>query len=228
MSTRRERLRAATIKEIKLAAMRQIAAEGPVALSLRAVARELGMTPPALYRYYPSRDDLVTALIIDAYNSFGDALEAARESCAADDHAGRFRAVCHSYFRWARNNPQPYALIFGPPAPGYHLAEAAYPAARRGFLALLETLGAALAAGRSAEVRMDDLPAGLGAQYAALEAVGMPYGAAAIHLALTTWSAMHGVTALALHGSLDSFLGGAIEDFVDSRIDRMTRELGVA
>lgn len=229
MATRRERLRAATIEEIKAVATKQIAEEGPAALSLRAIARELGMTPPALYRYYASRDDLVTALIIDAFNSFATALEAARDGCAANDHAARFRAVCRAYFRWAREHPQPYALIFGAPPPGYHLAEPAYPAARRGFLALLDTLGATQEAGQLADARpRSELPAGLKQQYALLQAAGMPYSPAITHLALVAWSAMHGMTALALHGSLDSFLGEQVESFVDSRIDDMARELGLA
>jgi AcrR family transcriptional regulator len=228
MSTRRERLRAATIEDIKAAATKQIADEGPAALSLRAIARELGMTPPALYRYYGSRDDLVTALVIDAFNSFANELVTARDERPADDHAGRFAAVCRAYFRWAREHPQPYALIFGAPPPGYHLAEPAYPAAGRAFLALLDTLGAARAAGRlDGPAARGSLPEELQGQYAALQAAGMPYDTSVIHLAITAWSGMHGITALVLHGSLDSFLGGQVDCFVDSRIDGMARDFGL-
>ncbi len=91
--TRRERVRAATIDEIKEIARRHIAEKGAAALSLRAIAREMGMTSPALYRYFASRDDLVTALIVDAYNSLADALEAARDACEEADHAGRLAAI---------------------------------------------------------------------------------------------------------------------------------------
>jgi AcrR family transcriptional regulator len=228
MATRRERIRAATIEDIKAAAAKQIAEEGPAALSLRAIARELGMTPPALYRYYDSRDDLVTALVIDAFNSFADELVAARDGLPVDDHTGRFAAVCRAYVLWARKHPQPYALIFGAPPPGYHLAEPAYPAASRSFLALLDTLGAAQAAGRlGGSATRDPLPAELQAQYAVLQAAGMPYDTSVIHLAITAWSAMHGITALAQHGSLDSFLDGQVDGFVDSRIDGMARDFGL-
>src|SRR6202046_3771698 len=75
--TARERARAELTREIKQEARRQLAASGAQGLSLRAVARELGMVSSALYRYFPSRDELLTALIIDAYDALGEAAEAA-------------------------------------------------------------------------------------------------------------------------------------------------------
>jgi len=98
--TRRERIRTATIDEIKSTAWKQATEQGAAALSLRAIAREMGMTAPGLYRYYPDRDALVTALLMDAFDSFSAALETARDNCAADNHIGRFRAICKAYFEW--------------------------------------------------------------------------------------------------------------------------------
>ena len=94
--TARERARAELTREIKEEARRQLAAHGAQGLSLRAVARELGMASSALYRYFPSRDDLLTALIIDAYDALGEAAEAAGAALPAADIRGRWAAACHA------------------------------------------------------------------------------------------------------------------------------------
>jgi AcrR family transcriptional regulator len=130
--TRRERLRAETTVEIKATAIAQMAAQGAASLSLRAIAREMGMSAPALYRYFPNRDALVTALIIDAYNSLADALQTADKEQPVEDYNGRFRAVTHAYREWALTHRAEYALIYGTPIPGYVAPreETVMPAAR--------------------------------------------------------------------------------------------------
>src|SRR5512136_194807 len=105
---RRERLRTAAIEEIKATAWQQIAEQGAASLSLREIARRMGMTAPAIYRYYPDRDALVTALIIDAFAAFAEAMETARDALPPGDHVGRFRAIATAYRRWAVTNPQKY------------------------------------------------------------------------------------------------------------------------
>jgi AcrR family transcriptional regulator len=116
----RERARAEITAAIKEEARRQVAAEGPARLSLRAVARELGMASSALYRYFPSRDDLLTALIIDAYDAIGTATEAAAGATAHEpDPLDRWVAVCRAARDWAVSHPHEYALIYGSPVPGY-------------------------------------------------------------------------------------------------------------
>lgn len=128
-TTARERARAELTREIKQEARRQLAVAGAESLSLRAVARSLGMVSSALYRYFPSRDDLLTALIIDAYNSMGAAVEAAANRDG--DARSRWAAACHAVRSWARQNPHEYALIYGSPVPGYRAPEATVgPAAR--------------------------------------------------------------------------------------------------
>ncbi len=117
--TRRERLRAETTAEIKTIAVAQMAQTGAAALSLRAIAREMGMSAPALYRYFPNRDALVTALIIDAYNSLADTMFAANQAVDSNDYNGRFRAITAAYRDWARSHRAEYALIYGTPIPGY-------------------------------------------------------------------------------------------------------------
>src|SRR5215469_16928938 len=115
--TRRARQRAAAIEEIKALARRQLAEEGPGGLSLRAIARQMGTASSALYRYFPSQGDLVTALCIEAYDLLADALAAARDAAAPGDHAARFIAVCQAYRRWSLEHPSDFALIFGTPLP---------------------------------------------------------------------------------------------------------------
>ncbi|MEU8840324.1 TetR/AcrR family transcriptional regulator [Streptomyces roseus] len=117
----RERARIEVTAAIKDEARRMLAAEGAAKLSLRAVARELGMVSSALYRYFPSRDELLTALIIDAYDSIGAAAEQAdaRALAAGAAPRERWRAVCEAVRAWALDHPHEYALIYGSPVPGY-------------------------------------------------------------------------------------------------------------
>jgi len=121
--TARDRARAELTREIKDEARRQLAAAGADRLSLRSVARELGMVSSALYRYFPSRDDLLTALIIDAYNALGEVAENADAAQPTSDRRGRWRAVCRAVRSWARAHPHEYALIYGSPIPGYRAPE---------------------------------------------------------------------------------------------------------
>ncbi|KES03338.1 TetR family transcriptional regulator [Streptomyces toyocaensis] len=127
----RARARIEVTAAIKEEARRQLAEEGAVKLSLRAVARELGMASSALYRYFPSRDDLLTALIIDAYESLGEAAEAARDAAAGVGPVHRWTAVCEGVRAWALGHPHEYALIYGTPVPGYSAPDTTVPAAGR-------------------------------------------------------------------------------------------------
>jgi AcrR family transcriptional regulator len=123
--TARARARAELTAAVKDVARRHLAAEGAAGLSLRAVARELEMSSSAVYRYFASRDELLTALIVDAYDSLGAAAEGAdgvrspAGGNAGGDVAGRWLAVCRSVRRWALDHPHEYALIYGSPVPGY-------------------------------------------------------------------------------------------------------------
>jgi AcrR family transcriptional regulator len=163
----RERARIEVTAAIKEEARRQLAAEGAARLSLRAVARELGMVSSALYRYFPSRDDLLTALIIDAYDAIGATAEealAAMDKAAAGPEAGdakasgrsaahqadpvdRWIAVCAAARDWAVAHPHEYALIYGSPVPGYAAPEATVGPASRVGLALVTVARDAHAAG---------------------------------------------------------------------------------
>lgn len=116
----RERARIEVTAAIKDEARKQLAAEGAAKLSLRAVARQLGMVSSALYRYFASRDDLLTALIVDAYDAVGAAAETALANAPdPHDHPARWTATCSAVRAWALAHPHEYALIYGSPVPGY-------------------------------------------------------------------------------------------------------------
>ncbi|MDE3206987.1 MAG: TetR/AcrR family transcriptional regulator [Acidobacteriota bacterium] len=128
--TARARVRAELTKEILQAARDELAEVGPSALSLRSVARRLGMVPSALYRYFPSRDALLTALILEAYEGVGETAHAAVGE-AAGSPLERWRALCRAVRSWGHLHPQQWALIYGSPVPGYAAPEATVPAALR-------------------------------------------------------------------------------------------------
>src|SRR6478609_4659499 len=112
--------RAEQTSAILARARAQLAEVGPAALSVRQIARDVGMVSSAVYRYFPSRDDLLTALIVEGYDELGDAVEAADAGVRRrDDVSKRFLAVCHAIRDWARANPHEYALLYGSPVPGY-------------------------------------------------------------------------------------------------------------
>jgi AcrR family transcriptional regulator len=136
--TARDLARAELTRAILTSARKQLAEVGPAALSVRAVARDLGMASSATYRYFRSRDELLTALLIEAYDELGAAVEVA--DGAVDDRrdlAGRWRAACHAVRDWAHANPHEYALLYGSPVPGYAAPEATVPAAARVPMVLL-------------------------------------------------------------------------------------------
>lgn len=133
----RARAREEITAAIKDEARRQLAAEGAAKLSLRAVARELGMVSSALYRYFPSRDDLLTALIIDAYDSLGAAAEGAHAAVAGEQPVRRWTVVCEAVRDWALTHPHEYALIYGSPVPGYSAPDSTVRAAARVGLLLI-------------------------------------------------------------------------------------------
>jgi AcrR family transcriptional regulator len=118
--TPRQRAHQQTMADILRIAHRQLATEGSAALSLRAIARELGLVSSAIYRYVPSRDELLTLLIEESYNAFGDAVEAAENRARRDDLARRWLSLGRAVRRWAVVNPAEWALLYGSPVPGYH------------------------------------------------------------------------------------------------------------
>ena len=143
----RARVRAEMINEIKTIARRHLETDG-ANLSLRAVARDMGMVSSALYRYFASRDDLLTALILDAYNALGEAAEAA--DAAVTDRSqlrARWLATARGIRGWALRTPAEYALLFGTPVPGYAAPADTITAAARTPVVLIRILADGFASG---------------------------------------------------------------------------------
>jgi AcrR family transcriptional regulator len=176
-ATARERARASLTADIKEEARHQLAAVGAGAMSLRAVARELGMVSSALYRYFPSRDDLLTALIIDAYNAVGEVAETAVRAAGSRPPRARWIAACHAIRGWALAHPHEYALIYGSPVPGYRAPEATIVPAGRVPLALISVLGEVPAGGTAGPFGVGE--AGAGGEAAGGEGAGVLAGQAA-------------------------------------------------
>jgi AcrR family transcriptional regulator len=143
----RARVRAELTEEIKAVARRHLAEHGAAALSLRAVARDVGMVSSAIYRYFASRDELLTALIIEAFDAVGEAAERADATRRRHDLAGRWLAVARAVRGWALANPHQYALVYGSPVPGYAAPADTVDPATRVSLVMIQILVDGVAAG---------------------------------------------------------------------------------
>ena len=117
--TPRQRARQQTIRDIKRLARRQLATEGSSGLSLRAIARELNIVSSAIYRYVPSRDELLTMLIVDAYDALGEAAEKAEAAADPADFHARWMAIGRAFRTWSVAHPEEFGLLYGSPVPGY-------------------------------------------------------------------------------------------------------------
>ncbi len=122
-ATRRERLRDATSQEIKDVAREHLREHGPAGISLRGIARDIGMTAPALYRYFSSLNDLLAAMIESYTNEVCDTIEEARDALPEDDLGGRLLAITRAFRRWALEHKPEFTMVFGAPVPGFSFPE---------------------------------------------------------------------------------------------------------
>jgi AcrR family transcriptional regulator len=227
--TARERARAELTREIKEEARRQLAIQGASGLSLRAVARELGMVSSALYRYFRSRDELLTALIIDAYDALGAAAEEASSGRPAADIRGRWRAVCGAIRSWARANPHEYALIYGSPVPGYQAPQATVASAIRVVRVMGGILADAQAGAHRAAARHPEqpLPPEVGRQVAIVaEAVAPGVDVGVLARALIAWTQLFGMISFELFGQFVGSLEPA-DPFFGYTTERMADYIGL-
>jgi AcrR family transcriptional regulator len=227
--SRRERVHQATVEEIKTVARAQMAAEGTAGVTLRAIAREMGMTAPALYRYFGSRDDLVTALVTDAYDALADAMEAAVAAVAAGRHSDRVRAAFGAFRAWGLGHPTEFALIFGSPIPGYVAPEATRPAGTRYTSLLARMLAEAHEAGALDPAAIDvRVPAELSRQLEDLRRrggfAGMPVPVVAF--GLSAWTRLHGLVTLEVFGHLAPAVGDGTALF-EQELDAIVRQSGL-
>ncbi|MDD2857256.1 MAG: TetR/AcrR family transcriptional regulator [Candidatus Nanopelagicales bacterium] len=198
--TRREAAREELTAQILELGRAHLAVEGAAGLSLRAIARDLGMVSSAVYRYVPSRDALLTLLIVDAYDALGAVAETAEARVARADLMGRFVAVAMAVRTWALEHPHEYALIYGSPVPGYAAPEATIGPASRVPTLLLTILAqmpepaAGLAPAEAKVVRTAIAP------LASSAAGGIPDERIARGLA--SWATLLGAVSLEVFGHL--------------------------
>ena len=208
-ATRRTRQRQATVAEIKSLARRQLAEQGTGAVNLRAIARQMGTASSALYRYFPSHDDLVSALCADAYDAGAQAMATARDRVPPADHAGRWQAVCHAFRQWALANQADFALIAGTPIPGYRAPwDATGPAAARHSAIYAGVYLAAVQAG-AADPGRTQMPSGLTIGPLLrdlLSRTGQAPSAQAVAIVTSAWASVRGYLAMEIFGSLPQIL----------------------
>jgi AcrR family transcriptional regulator len=196
----RERYRAHVRQEVKQAALRQLAESGPTALSVSAIGKQLGVSGPALYRYFASRDELLTELVIDAYHDLAAALSAAAGAASGPGPRARLAALVRAYRSWALAQPHRYRLLFGPPLPGYDAhAERLVEASQASMSVLLGILGE-LGTGAAT-------PPGppLAAQLLSwADTRSLDADPATALRAVLTWSRLHGFVSLEIAGNFAS------------------------
>lgn len=221
---RRDDLREATYEDIKTAARKLMADQGTAGLSLRGIARELGMTAPALYYYYDNLDSLITTLIVENYHHLADAMESARDAHADQVHRQQLVAVMQAYRRWALEHPIDFQLIYGNPIPGYEApGDLTVPAASRALSV-------------SAGIIADGL--GKGVFHVPVEAAQLPESVClafrqiaeergykhtpveAIYLAVIGWTRAQGLISLEIYNSLQPVVGDT-EAFYQHQIDTL-------
>jgi AcrR family transcriptional regulator len=200
--SRRERLRAQTLAEIREHAFAQVDAGGPAALSLNAIGKAMGMSGPALYRYFRGRDELVAALVADSYADLVAALESALAAAARRTPARRLGAVASAYRGWALAHPRRYAMLFSEPVEQRVEGEEAISEIHGGMRILLELIGdvhAEAAADGTPGRRADKLDGQLG-RWAAGHGTEAP--PTVLRLGVLTWTRLHGIVGLELAGVL--------------------------
>jgi AcrR family transcriptional regulator len=192
---------------IKETAWNQIAEKGAAALSLRAIARDLNITAPAIYNYFPRRDDLVTALIVDAFNSLGESQQDSIRVLPEDELAARLSTLGLAYREWAITYPQRYQLIFGTPIPGYEApADVTTPAAAWSLRPLIDTIQAIYVAGRLRVERTAPMTSELHSMLETWSQFADGIEPEVLYTALVIWSRVHGLVSMEIGNQMPSFI----------------------
>jgi AcrR family transcriptional regulator len=205
--TARDRARLELTEEIKSVARRHLAEHGSAALSLRAVAREVGMVSSAVYRYFPSRDDLLTALIIDAYDAVGEQAEAADRAARNRSAGARWLHVCEAIRAWALDHAHEYSLIYGSPVPGYAAPETTIVPASRVPLVVLGLLADGVGTGEIVTGETPSMSRPLRSDFAELRRVAAPgVPDAVLSRGLCAWAQVLGTINLEMFGHLHNVI----------------------
>lgn len=221
------RKRQVSPEDIKRVARQQMSTHGTAGLSLRAIARELNITAPAIYNYFPRLEDLITALIVDAFNALADHMHAAADAPPAEDTVNRVRAFMLAYREWALQNPTDFQLIYGNPIPGYAApVEVTAPLARRPFVKLFEIMREAISQETAVNVpptadisdTVREVISGWNADFA----FDLP--APLLHRMIGAWARIHGLVMLELFHHLGPIVGDTAAFYADE-VERMLGEM---
>jgi len=181
-------------------ARRQIETRGAANISLREIARDLDMASSAIYRYFESRDQLLTVLIIDAYNRLGAAIEYADAACDRDDLIGRWTAIAQEFRAWALSNQADYGLVFGTPVPGYEAPADTNAAGLRYTNVVVQLVADATAQGCVSEIELPKIK-GLVSEYRNVKkAIGVNAPDTTLLAGLSAWASVFGAINLEIFG----------------------------
>ncbi|MBV7332291.1 TetR/AcrR family transcriptional regulator [Chloroflexi bacterium TSY] len=227
--TRREKILDITRQEIKDAARQLMAEKGTAGLSVRAIARQMGMTAPALYHYYASLNDLITALIEDAFTQLAETLEAAAADAAWKTSTQRLIAVAHAYRQWALTHPIDFQLLYGNPIPNYtQPTDVTYPPARRSFLVRARIFAAALENGEiDLPLECRHFPPALEQSLHELTKVdGHDLPLPALYLAAIAWVKIYGHIMLELFNLIQPVIADT-DAFFQYEIEKFLQQIGL-
>jgi AcrR family transcriptional regulator len=217
----RDRRRAETVGEIKAAALEQLATAGTGGISLRGVARAVGMTVQSLYHYFDSRDALLSALVTDAHHALADATEAAAADTRGQSPRARRLATTAAFRNWALANSSAFLLLYGTPVPGFDPG----PASESGSAALrlaAPFVDVMFDGWSPAQIAAIALPDGGEALAAAAPEGVLPAGALTLFIEMR--GRMHGLVMLELLGHLWPF-GEVGEQFYTAAMGRLSDEI---
>lgn len=225
----RARARAEVRAAILATASAHLAAGGPASLSLRAVARDLGMVSSAVYRYFSSRDELLTALIIEAYDALGECAETAVAASAGKPPATRWVDTALAVRTWAVTRPHDYALLYGTPVPGYAAPDDTVTPGTRVSTALVGIVSDAV---REGGVTPSPLAATIGegnrASFDALRAeLDLEVTDALLLDVLLAWTQLFGLLSFEIFGQTRNFVADDELLFRDAAL-AMARRIGLA
>jgi AcrR family transcriptional regulator len=185
-------------------ARRQLETRGAANISLREIARDLDMASSAIYRYFESRDQLLTVLIIDAYNRLGAAIEDADAACDRDDLIGRWTAIAQEFRAWALSNQADYGLVFGTPVPGYEAPADTNAAGLRYTNVVVQLVADATAQGCVSEIELPKIK-GLVSEYRNVKkAIGVNAPDTTLLAGLSAWASVFGAINLEIFGHVDN------------------------
>ena len=229
--SRRERVRSATIEEIKATAMQMLREHGSD-LRFADIARSMGMTAPALYRYFADRDELLSALMVDGFQQLSDALTEVLASVAQDDLGARIRAAALGYRSFDKSDPVRFSLLFGLPNPGFgsHSEHSSGPAAGATMAVLERLVQSVLEHGGLPKPLVRDVgptwvnEAGTTAQQGGGARIPPDAYQALLHFL----AAVHGFSCLENFGHLDWISEEARNELFDAQIELLTHAMGAA